>query len=62
MKFTGHADYDSMNPNVAIVDNLKKQSMAKIDSLFPTNSQVFSQNTAKERTKTDNIQNHDGDS
>lgn len=62
MKFTGHADYDSMNPYVAIVDNLKKQSMAKFDSLFPTNSQVFSQNTAKERTKTDNIQNHDDDS
>lgn len=33
MKWTGHADYKSMKPYIAIADRLKKESMAKFDTL-----------------------------
>ena len=35
MKWTGHSDFTAMRPYVAIVDELKKESMAKYNVLYP---------------------------
>ena len=34
MKWTGHSDFTAMKPYVAIVDELKKENMAKYADLF----------------------------
>ena len=34
MKWTGHSDFTAMKPYVAIVDELKKESMAKYNVLY----------------------------
>lgn len=40
MKWTGHSDFTAMRPYVAIVDELKKESMAKYNVLYENEKKV----------------------
>jgi len=41
MKWTGHSDFTAMKPYVAIVDELKKENMAKYATLYENEKKIF---------------------